>query len=287
MTVSAADVKQLREKTGAGMMDCKSALVDANGDIALAERKLKERGVAAAAKRSGRATGEGRVFAHVEANAAALVELASETDFVARNAEFVALGEQLATRVAGDQLVTITPDLTASVTDAIGRIKENIALRRSLLMTVGSGEHVAKYIHGEGSIGVLVRVAVSDATLAQQDAVKTMAFDLALHVAAYAPIYLSSDDVDAAYLSEQEGIFRKQTEALGKPDKVVEGIIKGKLKKHLQEMCLLEQAFVKDSSRSVRQVLADTSGEVGADLAVAEYAYFRVGDQMGDDADVA
>ena len=287
MAISAADVKELREKTGAGMMDCKSALVDADGDMTVAVRKLKERGVAAAAKRSGRTTTEGRVFAHIEADSAALVELASETDFVARNAEFIALGEQLVTRVAAERLATITPDLTASVADAVGKIKENIALRRSHLMAVGVGEHVSKYIHGDGNIGVLVRVTVADAAQAGAAPVKAIAFDLALHVAAYAPVYLSTDDVDPAYLAEQQAIFRKQAEALDKPANVVEGIIKGKLKKHLQEICLLEQAFVKDNSRSIKQVLVDTGKEVGAALAIVEYAYFRVGDEVGDSADAA
>ena len=280
--ISAADVKQLREKTGAGMMDCKSALVEAEGDMAVAERKLKERGVAAAAKRTGRATSEGRVFAQVGETGAALVELSSETDFVARNAEFVQLGDSVVQQVVDGQISEPTPELTVQVADAIGRIKENIELRRIRLLQRAGGDHISSYIHGEGGIGVLVKLTAGDA--AGHDAVATLGFDLALHVAAYAPAYLSSDDVDPAYLAEQEGIFRTQAEALGKPEKVVEGIVKGKLKKHLQEICLVEQDFVKDSSRTVKQVLADTGKEAGGEITLAEYAYFRVGDESGDTA---
>ena len=263
------------------MMDCKGALVEANGDMAVAERKLKERGVAAAAKRTGRATSEGRVFAHVAADAAALLELSSETDFVARNAEFVELGESVVQQAVDQQLSAPTPDLTAKVTDAIGRIKENIELRRIRLMKRDDDDHVSSYIHGEGGIGVLVKLSATNGA-AGADAVATLAFDLALHVAAYAPAYLGSEDVAADYLAEQESIFRTQAEAMGKPDNVVEGIVKGKLKKHLQEICLVEQAFVKDSNRTVKQVLADTGKAVGAEVTLAEYAYFRVGDEASE-----
>lgn len=284
--VSAAQVKALREKTGAGMMDCKSALVEAEGDMALAERKLKERGVAAAAKRTGRATSEGRVFAGVGEGAAALVELSSETDFVARNAEFIELGESVASQVVERRLTEPSSDLTSRVAEAVGRIKENIKLRRIHLMELAGSDHVSSYIHGEGGIGVLLKLSISDAA-ATDDTITALGFDLALHVAAYAPPYLSREDVDAGYLAEQEGIFRTQAEAMGKPENVVEGIIKGKLKKHLQEICLLEQEFVKDSSRTVTQVLADASKEVGAEITLSDYAYFRVGEEVASTPEAA
>ena len=277
MAISAQEVKRLRERTGAGMMDCKRALVDSGGDFAAAERRLKEMGLAAAAKRSGRAATEGRVFSTVNGSAA-ILELSSETDFVARNEEFVELGEKLVAEIAQGRLQAPTEQMQQLITEAIARIKENIALRRFRSVELAAGDRVAHYLHGEGSIGVLVRLRAADPDKAQDQRMAETAFDLALHVAAFAPAYLSSDRVDADYLAEQEAIFRAQAEALDKPPKVVEGIVKGKLRKHLQEVCLLEQGFVKESQQSVKQVLAGLGKELGTEVSVVDYVYYKVGE---------
>ena len=266
------------------MMDCKRALVEVGGDLALAERRLKEMGLSAAAKRSGRATTEGRVFATANGSSAggsgtaAILELSTETDFVARNAQFVELGERLVTAVADSRPDAPTATMQTLITDAIGKIKENIEVRRFRYLPVGEGDYVADYIHGEGSIGVLVKLNAADGGKAQDERLGQVAFDLALHLAAYAPPFLAADSVDAGYLAEQEAIFRIQAEALDKPPKVVDGIVKGKLRKHLQEVCLLEQPFVKEQKRSVRQVVAELGQTLGTDVSITDYVYYRVGD---------
>ena len=278
MAISAQDVKRLREQTGAGMMDCKRALVDSGGDLAAAERRLKEMGLSAAAKRSGRATNEGRIFATVNGTAA-ILELSSETDFVARNDQFMALGEQLVAEVAAESPQAATDKMQQLITAAIGRIKENIALRRFHSVAIEDGDTVAHYLHGEGNIGALVKLHASDAALASHARVTETAFDLALHVAAYAPPFLTEDNVTEEYLAEQESIFRKQAEALDKPAKVVDGIVKGKLRKHLQEICLVEQEFVKDQKLSVKQLVAGLGKELGADVQIVDYVYYKVGEE--------
>ena len=266
------------------MMDCKRALVEVGGDLAAAERRLKEMGLSAAAKRSGRATTEGRVFSTATGSStggsgtAAILELSTETDFVARNAQFVELGERLVTAVADSRPDAPTATMQTLITDAIGKIKENIEVRRFRYLPVGEGDHVADYIHGEGSIGVLVKLNAADGGKAQDERLGQVAFDLALHVAAYAPPFLAAASVDVGYLAEQEAIFRIQAEALDKPPKVVDGIVKGKLRKHLQEVCLLDQPFVKEPKRSVRQVVAELGQTLGTDVSIADYVYYRVGD---------
>ena len=281
MAISAADVKSLRDKTGAGMMDCKKALLEADGDFAKAERILKELGLAAASKRIGRATNEGRIFTEIGVDKAGALELSCETDFVARNADFVALGEEL----VADFLDKGTPIDDASVgqrvADAVSKIKENMAVRRFEKIEIGPNETVVDYIHGDtGNIGVVVKLSVGDPALRENPILKNFAFDVALHVAAFNPTYLSGETVDPGYLKEQEEIFTKQAESMGKPEKVVEGIVKGKLKKHLSEICLLEQPFVKDDKRTVAAVAKDIGKEIGTDVNVAEFLYLRVGEEL-------
>lgn len=278
MSVSAAAVKELRAMTGAGMMDCKTALVEADGDLQAAERKLKEQGLAAAAKRVGRAADQGRVFAVVRDGGAALLELSSETDFVARNDRFVELGRSLAAHALTHDLKEPDDHMRRAIGDAATRIRENIGFKRCAVMPVdaAAGEHVAEYVHGEGSIGVLVKVRTGGKV---DDQVRQTAHDLALHVAAFAPRFLEPGDVDAAYRDEQERIFRTQAEALDKPAKVTESIVRGKLSKHLSEICLLEQGFVRDEKQKVKQVLAGLGKRLGDSVTIADFRYFKVGEQ--------
>jgi len=275
--ITADIVKKLRDATGAGMMDCKKALVKAEGDFAQAEKILKEMGLAAVAKRAGRATNNGSAFTLVKDNRAVLLEMACETDFVARNKDFIALGKELCNDVITNNYTSIVPELEAKVQDLITKIKENMSLKRLLVWDVNENQLVSEYVHGEGSLGVLVKFESDKEEVLSLDAVKEFAFDCALHVAAFSPRYLSSSVVDADYVKEQTDIFTTQTLALGKPEKVVPGIVQGKLNKHFSEICFLQQPFVKDDSQSVEKVLANLSKEVGAKLAITEYAIFRVG----------
>ena len=281
MAVTAAEVKQLREKTGAGMMDCKQALQQAEGDFAKAERILKELGKAAAAKRSGRATGEGRIFIAEAGPNAAIVELACETDFVARNEQFVALGEKLAREIAGRLPTQVDAPLEAGVSDAVGTLKENMSLRRFATLTKGSNDLFAGYIHGDsGRMGAVVQLRVDDPALLASQRVQEFAFDTALHAVAFKPTYLSVDDVDPAYRQEQEEIFTAQAKTMDKPEKVMRGIIAGRLKKHLAEICFLEQGFVKDEKTSVHKAIDATAKEVGGKLEIVAYRVFVVGEEV-------
>ena len=260
------------------MMDCKNALVKAEGDFAKAEKHLKELGLAAAAKRSDRATNEGRIFPLVRRDAAAVLELSCETDFVARNADFIRIGSEMVEYVVDKNPAGDDPFLEGKVKEVISKIKENITLKRFKRLTVSDSEIIIDYMHGEGKIGVLVKLGTEDKTKVEDPAVRELAFDLALHVAAFNPAYLSRDKVDPAYLKEQEEIFTVQAKNLGKPDNVTAGIVKGKISKHLGEICFIDQGFVKDEKKTVSQVLAEKGKEVGTKLSIVDFVYFKVGE---------
>lgn len=278
MEIKATEVKALRERTGAGMMDCKKALIEAGGDFDKAEKHLKELGLAAADKRNSKAANEGRVYSGVTADRAGLLELSCETDFVARNADFIAAGEEMIKMVLAKGLSEADDELKAQVDELRASIKENINLKRFETIPVGPNDVVADYIHGEGKIGVLVKITADSADAVSNEAVKQLAFDCALHVAAYNPRFLSRDTVDASYVEEQETIFKKQTEGMDKPEQVLEGIVKGKLNKHLGEIVFLEQGFVKEEKTKVADVLKQVGKEAGATLTLSDYRYYRVGD---------
>ncbi|HAK44388.1 MAG TPA: elongation factor Ts [Spirochaeta sp.] len=275
--VKPADVKKLRDKTGAGMLDCKKALVEAEGDYAKAEKLLKEQGLAAAAKRGDRATNEGRVFTKISGGKAGIIELACETDFVAINENFVNAGNELLDGILADNLTKITPELEEKVKLAISKLKENISIKRFKTYNIADNEFCMGYIHGEGGIGVLVKLSSDDKAVFENDKVKEFAFDCALHIAAFNPLYLSRDVVDEAYTKEQTEIFTKQAENLGKPEKVLQGIVKGKLNKHFSQICLLDQPFVKDDKNSLSNVLAAIGKEAGGKLKIEDFVYYRVG----------
>lgn len=279
MGIQASDVKKLRDKTGAGMMECKKALQEAGGDFEKAEKILKELGLAAAAKRSGRATEEGRVFTRIDDEKAGILELSCETDFVARNSDFMGLGETLLIKIMDENLNETNDALETIVKEEISKLKENIAIRRFTTMQIDKNELVIDYIHGEGGIGVLVKASVDKPELLGNEKVKEFVFDCALHIAAFNPKYLSSDDVDEQYMKEQEEIFTVQARNLGKPEKVIQGIVKGKLNKHLSEICFLKQGFVKDDKQSVEDVMKRVSKEVGGKIQIVQYIYYNIGDE--------
>ena len=286
-TISAGDVKALREKTGAGMMECKNALVETEGDFAKAEKLLKEKGLAAVEKRSGRATNAGKIFIKIKDNSgagssAALVEMLTETDFVAMNPEFIALGGTVADIVLEKGCNEPTDELNGMVNDLASKIRENMSLKRVKTVNAAPGEYLTSYIHGEGAIGVLIKFGSDKAEVFSSEDIKSFAFTIALHVAAFNPMYLDQSKVDAAWLKEQEEIFRKQMEQdeamQGKPANVLENILKGKVNKFLKEICLMDQGYVKDEKMTVAQALAEAGKSSGAKLTVLDYVYFRVGE---------
>ncbi len=282
MEIKPIDVKNLREKTGAGMGDCKKALIEAEGNIEQAVKILKEKGLAAAAKRSARATKEGKIFTKIKGNKAVILELNCETDFVSRNEKFIALGDKLTDEIIATGAKEVTPALSILVTEAIGVIKENMTLPRFKVLEIADNEYAAQYVHGVGNIGVIVKFKADSKALFDNEAVKAFAFDCALHVAAFAPVALSPDKISADYIKEQTEIFQAQMDQdpkmAEKPDKVKAGILQGKLNKHFAEICFLDQAFVKDDKKKVSQVMAETAKAAGGKLEIAEYVYYKLGD---------
>jgi elongation factor Ts len=284
--ISAKSVKALRDKTGAGMMDCKRALGDADGDIEKAIELLRERGLAKAGKRGGRATSEGTVSIAVDGPVAAMVEVGCETDFVARTDLFVEFGKQLAETVAKDASIDGPDSLLKASIDgetvadkvnaAIGRLGENIVVKRVARLDAGASGIAGGYVHAGGNLGVVVTLA----TEGSGAEVEALAKDLAMHVAAAdpSPIAVDRSGVDAALLESERSIYRNQALQSGKPEAVVEKIVEGRINKYLSEICLVEQAFVKDSDRAIGELLRDVGAEVGAEIAVNGYQRYKLGE---------
>ena len=264
MDIKASDVKALREKTGAGMMECKKALVETNGDADAAEKLLKERGLAAAAKRADRATAEGRLFVRQENNKIYVVEMTCETDFVAKNADFVALGEKMLD-------VTIAKGYT-KVEDEHNKMLEDLKVS----IRIPPGATGSFYVHSDKKTGAVVVINGSEA-----EAVKNFAYDCCLHIAAFTPSYVKAEDVPQSYIDEQKEIFvaqMKEDPAMAaKPENVKAGILQGKIKKHLAEICFVDQAFVKDDKVTVAKKMEQIGKEVGATLSFNKAELFILG----------
>ena len=281
--ISASEVKRLREKTGAGMMECKNALVSSEGNFDNAEKLLKEKGLAALEKRSDRATNEGKIFVKIkdDGSAAVLVELSSETDFVARNPDFIALGGAIADRALEKGYDAPNDELSGLVTDLATKIRENMSLKRLTQVKAGANDYLTQYIHGDGNIGVVVKCNSGKPEIFKNEEVKAFVFSLALHIAAFNPYALERGKIDQGWITEQENIFRKQMEQdeklAGKPANVLEGILKGKVNKYLAEICLFEQGYVKDEKLTVAQAIAECGKKAGAEITVSDYVYFKVG----------
>jgi elongation factor Ts len=286
--ISAQVVKDLRDKTGAPMMDCKKALTDASGDPARAFELLRERGLAKAAKRAGKETSEGTIALATADGAAALIELGCETDFVAKTPDFQALASSLASAAVAANATTPDGVLAANVggvkgadviAAAVGRIGENIQLKRVERLAAPGGV-AGGYIHAGGKLGVMVALATS----ARGDAVSALAKDIAMHVAAAdpSPVAIDRDGVPKAILDKEAELFRNQALGEGKPEKIVDRIVEGRIKKYYAEVCLLEQPFVKDPDKSISQLLADASTRLGAPVRVTAFVRFRLGEGGGE-----
>jgi translation elongation factor Ts len=280
--IKASEIKELREKTGAGMMDCKKALTEAKGDFAGAEKLLREWGMAGVEKRAGRATNEGKIFIKEGPGKTSAVEIVCETDFVCRNQDFIDAGNK-AVAIAFDKGYTkAEPELEAIVTELAAKIKENMALKRVRLVTSGPNECLHSYVHGEATLAVVVKFRSDKPEAFKNDKVKALVHDVALHIAAFNPMFLDESKPSPTWIEEQKAIFAKQIELdekmKGKPEKVIQGAAAGKLKKLLAETCLLNQGFVKEEKTPVSQVMASVAKEVGAKLEIVDYCYLKVGE---------
>jgi elongation factor Ts len=276
--VSAALVRELREKTGAGMMDCKRALGESAGDLDKAIVILREKGLAAAAKRATRVASEGLISAATSADGAtgALVEVNCETDFVARTPEFQRLVEQVAQRVLAQGSEA---DVESLVSEAIAKTGENVVVRRRAHFSSTQGQGmVGSYIHAGGKIGVLVEVAAEGAIVGAPESTPLVK-DLAMQVAAANPRHVRREEVPAAVLERERGIYRAQAASSGKPEAVIEKMVAGKLEKFFRDECLLEQPFIKDADRSVAAWLGEMVKRTGGNLVVKRFVRFQLGEQ--------
>ena len=263
--ITAAMVKDLRETTGAGMMDCKKALVDTNGDFDAAVKLLKEKGLAAVAKRAERATSEGRIFIRQNGNKVAVVELVCETDFVAKNAEFIACGEKILDEIFAKGYTEINKELSDVLLDFATRTRENMSLSKIQVIDVPENSVAGIYIHSDFKTAAVTVIKGST-----DEKVKEFARDCCMHLAAFTPAYNIQEDVPAEYINEQKEIFAKQMEddpkMASKPQNVKDGILQGKINKHLAEICFVDQMFVKDDKKSVKAKLDEVGKSVGATL---------------------
>ena len=292
--ITAAMVKELREKTGAGMMDCKKALAETNGDMEAAVDWLRAKGIAKADKKSGRTAAEGLIGIAGAGTKAVVVEVNSETDFVARNDAFQDLvrgvaGVALSTDGSVDAIAAATYPATGksvaeSLKDAIATIGENMTLRRSTLLSVEDGV-VATYIHnavadGLGKLGVLVALK----STGNKDALNAIGRQVAMHIAATNPLAIRAEEVDAAVAERERNVFIEQSRASGKPDAIIEKMVEGRMRKFFEEVALLSQAFVINPDLTVGAAIKEAEKEVGAPIEVTGMARLLLGEGVEKEA---
>ena len=285
-TITAAMVKDLRESTGAGMMDCKAALTETAGDMQAAQDWLRKKGLSKAAKKAGRVAAEGLIAALTKGTKGVMVELNSETDFVARNGQFQGLVKMIA-QVAldvGADVETIKAAKVGNITvetaiaDAIATIGENMTLRRAAQLEVGKGV-VSSYIHnavidGAGKIGVIVALD----SMGKADELAHLGRQLAMHVAAANPLAIDPAGLDQALIRREGEVLADKYRQQGKADNVIKKIVESGLKTYYKEVCLLEQAFIHDDSKSVAQALKEAEGKIGAAVKITGFVRYALGE---------
>jgi elongation factor Ts len=288
MSITAAQVKQLRDMTGAGMMDCKAALAETNGDMEAAVDWLRAKGIAKADKKAGRTAAEGLIGVAGDANSAVVVEVNSETDFVARAETFQEIVRnvaQVALAVGGETEAVANAKypgtdktVTQAIKDAVGTIGENLSFRRSAKLSVTSGA-VATYVHNAvaenlGKLGVLVAIE----TTGNADAARGFARQVAMHVAATNPLSLTIEQIDPAAVARERAIFIEQARESGKPDNIIEKMVEGRMRKFYEEVVLLKQSFVLNPDVTVEAALKEAEKEIGAPAKITGFLRFALGE---------
>ena len=288
MSISAAQVKELRDLSGAGMMDCKAALAETNGDVEAALDWLRAKGIAKADKKAGRTAAEGLIGVDAGLREAAIVEVNSETDFVARNDAFQEIVRNVSKvalahdgnfeKSSAAKYPHTEKSVADTIKDAVGTIGENMSLRRSAKLSVSAGA-VATYVHNAvadnlGKLGVLVAIETTG------DAHKAGAFarQVAMHVAATNPLALSETEVDPAAVEREKAIFSEQARASGKPDNIIEKMVEGRLRKFYEEVVLVKQAFVINPDLTVEKALKEAEKEIGAPAKITGFVRFALGE---------
>jgi elongation factor Ts len=283
--ITAQAVKELRERTGAGMMDCKKALTETNGDMDKAVEVLREKGLAAAAKKAGRVAAEGIVKTYIsdDKKSAGIVEVNCETDFVAANEEFVAFAGKLAEMASTTTVATVEEFVAGKyneeqtvqefLTALIAKLGENMTVRRFQKFSVENGI-TQSYIHGGGRIGVIVELGCETASPVLEEVAK----ELCMQVAAANPLFLDKTQVDTESLEKEKEIYRAQALNEGKPEKIVDKMVEGRIQKYYKEVCLVEQPWVKDGDKTITKYLQEKSKEVGSPININTFVRYERGE---------
>ena len=286
--ITAALVKELRDKTGAGMMDCKNALVETNGNIEESVDWLRKKGISGAEKKSARTAADGVVTVSVSENAAALVEINSETDFVSRNPDFQKFAKNVSSIAlnSGSNLDELKnakyldsgKSVKDALTDLIGLIGENIVIRRTVLFN-SSTNILSSYIHGQideglGKIGVILSIESNG----DVEKIKELGKKLAMHIAASKPVAISSKDVDPSIIDRERKILIEQAKDSGKPDNIIEKMVEGRISKFFSEITLLDQTWVMDGESKVSKVIENIEKEISCNIVIKDFKYFILGE---------
>ncbi len=284
--ITASMVKQLRETSGAGMMDAKAALVENNGDLDAAVDWLRKKGLAKAAKKSSRTAAEGLVAIATNGKTGTVVEINSETDFVARNEEFQTFVRNVTDKASAeasnlDSLLNAKMDgkaISENLTDLIAKIGENMTIRRMQKLSVNDGV-VVGYMHNAvapnlGKIGVLIALE----SAGDKAKLEALGKQIAMHAAAAFPKFLKKEEVDAATMEREKDVLREQAKAEGKPADIVEKMLEGRMRKFYEEICLLEQVFVMDGETKISKLLENSAKDIGAPVALTSYARIQLGE---------
>lgn len=287
--ITAAIVKELRDKTNAGMMDCKRVLAETDGDIEASIKLLRERGIMKSAKMSDRAAKEGVITSRINADATSglLLEVNCETDFVSKNENFQAfvgdIADALAASEAADHEAALAhkhgeQTIEDTIKSKVGEVGENLQFRKFVRFNAAPGGVVTSYIHLGGKVGVLLEVGTTKPETASKDAFKDLIKDLTLHIAASNPKGLSRDDIPQEIVDAELEIFRARLADSGKPANIIENILKGQIGKFFAESCFLEQPFVRDDSYTVTKLLEAKSAELGDTITVTRFVRFGLGE---------
>jgi elongation factor Ts len=274
MSITKDSVMALREKTGAGLIDCKRALGESNGDMEEAVSLLRKKGVATAAKKSGRSASEGMIAQAISENRSKgiLVEVNCETDFVAKNDDFVIFSNE----IAKELLSNPSADFEEKRTEQVAKIGENIKISRSETLAPVVSGLVESYVHTGSKVAVLLSVGSDSSEVHSNELVVSMAKDICMHIAATSPVCVSRDEVPSELVDKEKEIALAQAE--GKPPQAVEKIISGKLEKYFSGVSLLEQPFVKNPDQSIQQFVDEVGKKIGSQLKVEKFLRFQVGD---------
>ena len=276
MNYTATDVKNLRDSTGAGLLDCKKALNETNGDIAAAEKLLKEKGLAAMANRTDRTAAEGRIVIKQDGNALAIVEVLCETDFVSNNQDFVDVAKKVCDTTLQKKTSGILDEHKALIDTILVKFRENISVKRAEYIEIPSGCVASTYVHHDHKIGAVVVVKGSEA-----DSVKDFAHVCCLHLASNKPEYITKQEVPQSYIDEQTDIFKAQMaddESMAKkPENVKEGILKGKVNKLLSSICFMDQPYLDNEKITVTQAIQEAGKQAGAALSFEKIVLYVLG----------